>query len=140
MLPISQVLQRASAMFPNRPAMLDGEVNFTFVELGRRVNALVGALKEKGVKQGDRVALLDVNSYRYAEIYYACAQAGLVLVPVNSRLAAPELAYILNDCGAKALFISSPFFPLSDALRRAASSPRSRSPWRWAGAEWCHRI
>ena len=72
--------------------------------------------RPRAIKQGDRVALLDVNSHRYAEAYYACAQAGMVFVPLNSRLAAPELNYILNDCGAKALLLSDSFFPIYEGL------------------------
>lgn len=117
MLPISHILPRARAMFPNRLAMWDGEARFTFNELGRRVDALAGALKARGVAQGDRVAILDVNSHRYAEAYYACAQAGMVLVPLNSRLAEPELKYILNDAGAKAILVSDSFFSTFASLR-----------------------
>jgi long-chain acyl-CoA synthetase len=114
--PISEILPRACAMYPHRLAMWDGDVRYTFAELGRRVNALVGALKARGIGRGDRVALLDVNSHRYAEGYYACAQAGMVFVPLNSRLALPELKYILNDSGAKALLLSDPFFPIIEGL------------------------
>ena len=79
MFPISQILPRARALYADRLAVWDGEKRFTFEELGRRVDRLVGALKAKGVKRGDRVGILDVNSYRYAEAYYACAQAGMIL-------------------------------------------------------------
>src|SRR5438105_6496883 len=113
MFPISHILPRARALYPDRLAVWDGEKRFTFEELGRRVDQLVGALKAKGVKRGDRVGILDVNSYRYAEAYYACAQAGMILLPLNSRLAPPELKYVLNDSGAKALIVTEPFF---DAL------------------------
>ena len=122
MFPISHILPRSCAMYPHRLAMWDGDVRYTFAELGRRVNALVGALKAKGIRQGDRVALLDVNSHRYAEGYYACAQAGMVFVPLNSRLALPELKYILNDCGAKALLLSDPFFPILEGLGQGKSA------------------
>ena len=117
MMPISWILPRARAMFPDRPAIVDGDVCHTFEQLGRRVDALVGGLKAKGVTQGDRVAILDVNSSTYAEAYYACAQAGMVLVPLNSRLAAPELRYILNDAGATALLVSDAFFSTLESLR-----------------------
>jgi long-chain acyl-CoA synthetase len=110
MFPISHILPRARALYADRLAVWDGEKRFTFEELGRRVDALVGALKAKGVKRGDRVGILDVNSYRYAEAYYACAQAGFMLLPLNSRLAPPELKYVLNDSGAKALIVTEPFF------------------------------
>src|ERR1700716_2710579 len=78
MLPISWILPRARAMFPDRLAIWDGEGRHRFQQLGRRVDALAGAFKANGLKQGDRVAILDVNSSRYAEAYYACAQAGTV--------------------------------------------------------------
>jgi long-chain acyl-CoA synthetase len=110
MFPISHILPRARAMFADRLAVWDGERRFTFEELGRRVDALAGALKAKGLKRGDRVGILDVNSHRYAEAYYACAQAGMILLPLNSRLAPPELKYVLNDSGAKALIATEPFF------------------------------
>jgi long-chain acyl-CoA synthetase len=109
MFPISHILPRARALYADRLAVWDGEKRFTFEELGRRVDQLVGALKAKGVKRGDRVGILDVNSYRYAEAYYACAQAGMILLPLNSRLAPPELKYVLNDSGAKALIVTEPF-------------------------------
>jgi len=107
-------------MYPNRLAMVDGEVRHTFAELGRRVNALAGALKAKGIRQGDRVALLDVNSHRFAEGYYACAQTGMIFVPLNSRLSLPEIKYILNDSRAKALLLSDGFFPILDGLGEGA--------------------
>jgi long-chain acyl-CoA synthetase len=120
--PISDILPRACAMYPHRLAIWDGEVRHTFAELGRRVNALVGALKAKGLEQGDRVALLDVNSHRCAEAYYACAQAGMVFVPLNSRLSLTELKYILNDCGAKALLLSDSFFPVLEGLAQSGTT------------------
>jgi long-chain acyl-CoA synthetase len=110
MFPISHILPRARALFADRLAVWDGERRFSFEELGRRVDSLAGAFKAKGLKRGDRVGILDVNSFRYAEAYYACAQAGMILLPLNSRLAAPELRYVLNDSGAKALIVTAPFF------------------------------
>src|SRR5438046_9479567 len=109
MFPISHILPRARALYADRRAAWDGEKRCTFEGLGRRVDMLVGALKAKGVKRGDRVGILDVNSYRYAEAYYACAQAGMILLPLNSRLAPPELKYVLTDSGAKALIVTEPF-------------------------------
>ncbi|MSQ70145.1 MAG: long-chain-fatty-acid--CoA ligase [Betaproteobacteria bacterium] len=116
MFPISHILPRARALFADRLAVWDGERRFTFEELGRRVDALAGALKAKGLGRGDRVGILDVNSHRYAEVYYACAQAGMILLPLNSRLAPPELKYVLNDSGAKALIATESFFPLIEGI------------------------
>ncbi|MFO0986291.1 MAG: long-chain-fatty-acid--CoA ligase [Alphaproteobacteria bacterium] len=117
MFPISRILPRAAAMYPDRLAVWDGETRFSFEQLGQRVNALAGALGGKGLKRGDRVAILDVNSHRYAEAYYACAQTGMILLPLNTRLSPPELRYILNDAGAKAALISETFFPVFEGVR-----------------------
>jgi long-chain acyl-CoA synthetase len=117
MFPISRILPRAAAMHPDRLAMWDGEARFTFAALARRVNALAGALGAKGIGRGDRVAILDVNSHRYAEAYYACAQTGTILLPLNSRLSPPELKYILDDAGAKAMLLSDSFFAPFEGVR-----------------------
>ena len=117
MFPISRILPRAAAMYPDRLAIWDGEARYTFEQLGRRVNALAGALKAQRLGRGDRVAILDVNSHRYAEAYYACAQTGMILLPLNSRLSPPELKYILNDAGAKAVLISDSFFAVFEGVR-----------------------
>jgi long-chain acyl-CoA synthetase len=109
-------------MYADDLAMWDGDSRFTFEQLARRVDSLVGALKRRGVGRGDRVAILDVNSHRYAEAYYACAQAGMMLVPLNSRLAAAELKYILNDAGAKAILISDAFFPVWEDVSPSLSA------------------
>src|SRR5688572_2093443 len=116
MFPISHILPRARALFADRLALWDGERRFSFEELGRRVDALAGALKAKGVRRGDRVGILDLNSHRYAEAYYACAQAGMILLPLNSRLAPPELKYVLDDSGAKALIATESFLSLVEGI------------------------
>ena len=99
---ISSFLARAVDLYPARVAVVDGERRLTFRELEARVRRLVGALKGLGLRRGDRVAVIDVNSSRYLELYYACARAGFVLAPLNIRLSPPEIRYILRDCGARA--------------------------------------
>lgn len=117
MLSIERILPRARALYGERPAVSQGDAWLTFEQLGQRVDALAAGLASLGVKRGDRVALLDFNSPGYLEGYYAAAQAGFVFVPLNSRLAAPEIKYILNDCGAKVLIASQPFFSMLESLR-----------------------
>jgi len=72
-----------------------------------RVARIAGALTALGVQRGDRVAILALNSDRYFELMYALPWIGAVMVPINTRLAAPEIAYILEDSGACALFIDA---------------------------------
>ncbi|MDE0794799.1 MAG: long-chain-fatty-acid--CoA ligase [Alphaproteobacteria bacterium] len=122
MYPASRILSRAVTYFPDRPALVDGDVRLTYRELGERVNRLANALGDMGLKRGDRVAILDWNSHRYAEAYYACAVAGLTFLPLNSRLAAPELEYIFNDSDARAVLLSAPFVDIYEDVRSKAPS------------------
>jgi long-chain acyl-CoA synthetase len=117
MLSIERILPRARAQYPDRPAINTGGAWLTYDQLGKRVDALAAALPSLGLARGDRVALLDVNSPACLECYFACAHAGYVFVPLNSRLAAPELTYILNDCAATVLIVSPPFFATAEGLR-----------------------
>tara|TARA_R110000868_G_scaffold39376_7_gene137156 strand:+ start:8055 stop:9623 length:1569 start_codon:yes stop_codon:yes gene_type:complete len=122
MYPASRILDRAVRFFPDREAVIDGDVRLTYRQLGDRVNRLANALLGLGLVRGDRVAILDRNSYRYAEAYYACAVAGLTFMPLNSRLAAPELEYIFNDSDARAVLLSEPFLDVYEGVRSKAPS------------------
>src|SRR5258708_22651143 len=79
----------------------------TWRECLERVSRVAGALSALGVRRGDRVAILALNSDRYLELMYAIPWIGAAMVPLNTRLAAPEIEYILSDSGAVALFIDT---------------------------------
>src|SRR4029079_9015606 len=119
MYPLAHVLQRALALYPQRAAVVDGNLRFTYRQLAERVQRLAAGLLGLGLKRGDRVAILDWNSHRYLEMFYACAHAGLAFMPVNSRLALPELRYVLKDSDARALAFSEPFLPMYEELKGA---------------------
>jgi fatty-acyl-CoA synthase len=79
----------------------------TYGELEQRSVQLAHVLHEAGLRQGDVVALLTENSLRAFEVYWAAVRSGLYITAVNYHLAAEEAAYIIDDCGAKALIISA---------------------------------
>ncbi len=110
-------LRYAERQFKNRTAVVCQGKRFTYSQLGERVGRLAGALIDAGVQPGDRVAYLAVNSHRLLEAYYGVLEAGGILLPLNIRLAASELSYILNDAGATVLFIDEQFVPLVEAFR-----------------------
>lgn len=122
MYPVSRILSRARTFHADRPAVIDGDIRLTYSQLADRVDRLASALVGLGLEPGDRIAILDWNSLRYLEAYYACAQAGLAFLPLNVRLAAPDLGYILNDSEAKALMLSAPFLGLYEEVRGNAPS------------------
>ena len=104
---------------PHRVALIDATTGaeYTFEQLDLRTNALADALRSRGIGRGDRVAFLTLNSTHMLEVVLAVAKLGAVAVPINWRLQAPEVQYILNDSGARLLFVS----PQTAALARAAA-------------------
>ncbi|MFC1824886.1 AMP-binding protein, partial [Thermodesulfobacteriota bacterium] len=80
--------------FAKKTALVDEEEEVTFGEVNRRVNQLTSLFHSKGLRKGDRIALLSYNSNTYAEILLAILKAGFVLVPINYRLLAKEFVYI----------------------------------------------
>ena len=88
-------------------------------EILAKANQLVHGLRELGLKKGDAIAVALPNSAEVLELFMAVAQAGWYLTPVNWHLAAPEIAYIVKDCNAKAFIASS---RLGDTCKKAADS------------------
>ena len=84
--------------FPGRTATVGNGRRLTFAEIDDRVGRLGASLRGRGVRPGDRVALLATNELEYLEIQAACVRCGYTLVPLNWRLAVPELEFILRDC------------------------------------------
>ena len=105
---IAQLLVRSARTFPDRDAVLLGaRVCCDYRELARRAGALATDLTQRlGLRPGERVALLVHNCAQYLEILYGAWFAGLVVVPINHKLHAREVEYILADSGARALFTS----------------------------------
>src|SRR5579862_7070764 len=69
-------------------------------------NRVVHALRAMGLKRGDTIAAMTTNEPATLELYLAATQAGLYITPINSHLAPPEVAYIVGDCDARAVFAS----------------------------------
>ena len=93
---------------PARVALVDGNTGqqISYGELEHRTNALADRLRALGVRPGDRVALMAWNSPQFIEVTLAVAKLGAILVPINFRLAADEVRYILNDAAPCVLFVS----------------------------------
>jgi fatty-acyl-CoA synthase len=112
-----RLLRYAEQQFPGKTAVVCGEHRFSYTEFAQRARRLAGALRDAGVCPGDRVAFLSLNCHRLLEAYYGVPTAGAVVLPLNVRLAPAELAHILNDSGAKALFLQQEFIPVVESFR-----------------------
>jgi long-chain acyl-CoA synthetase len=102
------LLLRSARWLPERPALALGRRTVrTYGEMASRVARLAAGFKEKlNLQNQDRVALAMKNCPEYYEILFACWHAGLTAVPMNAKLHAKEFAYILEDSGAKACFVT----------------------------------
>src|SRR5262245_40184232 len=94
---LNRALRRAVRYFPNNTATIHEGRKQSYRELWERSRALSKALVEIGVRRGDRVAIYLLNSPQFLDVVYACFELGAVVVPLNTRLAADELVFIIND-------------------------------------------
>ncbi len=115
-------LRRASYVFSERPAVLDGDRSFTYAEFWSRASRLAGGLAARGLEPADRVAILAPNSAALVEAHNGVPLAGAVLVPMNTRQKPSELGYILSHAGARTLIHD---VSLADAARGAADAADS---------------
>jgi len=116
-------LNRALRVARHAEAVVDGDTRLTYDELARRCRKLVGGLRGLGLASGDRVAILAANSGPYAEAYLGIPAGGLVIVPLNTRHAEPELRYALEDAGARVLITDRDPGGLADVVEHVVSVP-----------------
>jgi fatty-acyl-CoA synthase len=105
-------LQRNASSMGERTAVVHGERRYDYAELQRRCNRLASALKDRGLKKHERVAVLCPNSPALLEAHFGVPLARGVLVPMNTRASEEELAYILEDSGARFLLVDASLYPL----------------------------
>ncbi len=108
-------LERRAQLSPDKTAIIDAATGdeLTYRQLNERATRLANFLRERcAVKSGDRISILAMNRAEILEAFFAAAKLTAILVPLNYRLAQPELQYILEDCEPKALLYESNFSPL----------------------------
>lgn len=114
---LGEIFTRNARLYPDKPAFIFQNRVRTFQELNLRVNQLISAITARGIGKGDRVAVLSKNNLEYYETYGLAEKSGIILVPLNWRLVARELKYMLADAGAKAIIVSEEYVPVIDAIR-----------------------
>jgi len=105
-------LQRSAEVYPDKTAVVHGNLRFTYRDFQKRVFRLANALKGRGVKKGDKVAFLCPNIPPMLEAHYAVPMIGAALVSINIRLSSREIAYIINHSDAKSVFVDNQFASL----------------------------
>ena len=116
-------LYRSLHVYPDKVAVVDGRWRTSYAEFAGRVFRLASALLRRGLQPGGRVAVLCRNAQEVLEAHFAVPQAGGVLVPINVRLSAHEVAYILDHSGARFLVADRELADLVAASCKASEAP-----------------
>jgi long-chain acyl-CoA synthetase len=111
-------MNRAVQYYPERPALSVGGDSLNFRELHNRVKCTAGALSQRGIRRGDRLALLLPNGPEYIQLIYACSWLGVIVVPINTRLSVVEIDHVLADASPHGLVRHS-----------SLAAPSGRASW-----------
>ena len=111
---VGDAVTRVADRYPDRPAIVHGDRATTYADLETRTNQLAHALLGLGLARQEVVGVMARNCTELLVTYFACAKAGLICSPVNLGLKGPEIAYCLNDAGARVLIVED---ALADAAR-----------------------
>ncbi len=116
-LNMGEILKVNAHKFGDKLALKDEKRQLSFAEYNSRSCRLANGLIDMGLKKGDMVAVISTNCLEFMEIYTAVAKAGIVVVPVNWRLAPKDMEYIINNSDAKAVIVSDEFVKNVDEIR-----------------------
>src|SRR5437868_2075237 len=109
--------RRTRKLYPDREAVVDGDLRLSYKQFFERCDAWSAALQALGVKQGDRVAYIAPNTHAQLESFYAVPQIGAVLVPLNYRLTADDFAYLIQHSGARVVCADIEYLEQVDSIR-----------------------
>jgi long-chain acyl-CoA synthetase len=119
------MLRESAAKSPEKMAVVCGERTMTYRELNEQTDALARSLLAAGLEEGDRVAIHWANSKETVQLYFACFKAGLIAVPVNNRLKAAEIEYVLGHSKAKLCFSEPALASMTEEVRGACPDLRA---------------
>jgi fatty-acyl-CoA synthase len=114
---VGEWVTKWASLRPSKPAVIYEDKTFTYKDLNEEVNRTVHMLQGMGIGKGDRVGILMYNSYELVEIFFALGKIGAILVPLNTRLVAAELEYIIKDSGLGVLVFGDAFIKVLEPLR-----------------------
>src|SRR6185436_3280234 len=128
--------RRTRTLYPDREAVVDGDLRLSYEEFFQRCDRWSAALQKLGVGPGDRVAYIAPNTHAQLESFYAVPQIGAVIVPINYRLTADDFNYIINHCGAKVVCAHSDYIEAVQGIRSKLKSVQHFVALEGAGAGW----
>ncbi len=132
---IGSMLRQRATVSPRLEAYVEPftNVRMNYVEMNALANRCANVLTSLGIGEGDRVGLLMPNSVEFCCLFYGAAKIGAVAVPLNTRLAAPEVDFILSDSGSKVVVYGAALATVVDAIKADTDSSCTVSHWVPAG-------
>lgn len=124
MINVGRFLTRRAELDPDREGLVFGATRLTYRQFNEEANRVAHALSALGVRKGERVGLLLMNSPPFCQLYFGLAKIGAVLVTLNWRLAPPELEWICANAGVSLLIFGREFLPAVEAIRPRLSAER----------------
>ena len=122
---IKHLLHTPFVQAPDQEIVYRGQLRMTYTTLKERIARLANGLHQLGVRHGSTVAVMDWDSHRYLESYFAVPMMGAVLQTVNVRLSQAEIAYTINHAGAEVLVVHTDFLPVVEAIKDQLETVRT---------------
>ncbi|KAK48098.1 long-chain fatty acid--CoA ligase [Caballeronia jiangsuensis] len=122
---IKQLLHTPFVQAPDQEIVYRGRTRMTYTGLRERIARLADGLSQLGVQHGSTVAVMDWDSHRYLECYFAVPMMGAILQTVNVRLSNAEIAYTINHAGAEVLLVHTDFLPVLAAIEDQLETVRT---------------
>jgi len=114
---LGQIQKMNAKKFKDTVALMDEDRSFTYPAMNKRVNQLAHSLTSLGLEKGDKVAVFLENCIEIVELFLATAKTGIIIAPINFRLAGPEVEYIVNNSDAKAFVVHDQFADTVNPIR-----------------------
>lgn len=114
---IKNLLLNPAIKNPNQEIVYKDKLRFSYKEFTQRVHQLANLLTNMGIKKGDTVAVMDYDSHRYLELYFAIPMIGAILHTVNVRLSPEQILYTIDHAEDDILFINADFVPIIEQIK-----------------------
>ncbi len=122
---LGDFIVRNALLYPNKEAFIFGDKVVSFKEYNDRVNSVIHALHDRGVKKQNVIGVLSWNCLEYQDVYGAAEKGGFIIAPYNPRLSAHELEYLINDSTANTLFVGPELFDIVNNLKPRISKVKN---------------
>ncbi len=128
---IGEMFRQRAVVSPALEAYVEPSTNVRvdYSQMNALINRAAHMIESLGIAKGERIALLMPNSLEFCCLFYAAAKLGVVVVPLNTRLTAPELEFLLSDSGAKVLFYGDDHASVVATLRSGTTHPLAVNDW-----------